>query len=155
MGPISFHFKDYSKSARWMILFWLVPCYHTPTLHKNAEKPTVIWFFTQIFIKSTVCYTWIQQSQADGLGDDDDTCYSVFSRDSDAKSAKTNDRQVLSNRHCPRLNCLFHQYIDPAHPRFMIILFCSCSDFLGLKNRREERINELQLNLLMMMMISR
>ena len=54
MGPISFHFEDYSKSARWMILFWLVPCYHTPTLHKNAEKPTVIWFFTQIFIKSTV-----------------------------------------------------------------------------------------------------
>ena len=54
MGPISFYFEDYSKSARWMILFWLVPCYHTPTLHKNAEKPTVIWFFTHIFITSTV-----------------------------------------------------------------------------------------------------
>ena len=37
-----------------MILFWLVTCYHTPTLHNNAEKPTVIWFFTQILIESTV-----------------------------------------------------------------------------------------------------
>ena len=54
MGLNFFHFEDYSKSARWMILFRLVTCYHTPTLHKNAEKPTVIWFFTQILIESTV-----------------------------------------------------------------------------------------------------
>ena len=54
MGLNFFHFEDYSKSARWMILFRLVTCYHTPTLHKNAKKPTVIWFFTQILIDSTV-----------------------------------------------------------------------------------------------------
>ena len=54
MGLNFSHFEDYSKSARWMILFRLVTCYHTPTLHKNAEKPTVIWFFTQILIESTV-----------------------------------------------------------------------------------------------------
>ena len=59
MGLIFFHFEDYSKSARWMISFWLVTCYHTPTLHNNAEKPTVIWFFTQILIESTVCNSGI------------------------------------------------------------------------------------------------
>ena len=62
MGPIFFYFEDYSKSARWMILFWLFPCYHTPTLHKKAEKPPVILFFTQIFIKSTVwweAFVWV------------------------------------------------------------------------------------------------
>ena len=48
------HFKDYSKSAWWMILFCLVTCYHTPTLHKNAEKPTVMRFFTQILFESTM-----------------------------------------------------------------------------------------------------
>ena len=53
MGLIFFHFEDYSKSAQWMISFWLVTCYHTPTLHNNAEKPTVIWFFTQILIESS------------------------------------------------------------------------------------------------------
>ena len=58
MGSICFHFEDYSKSAQWMILFWLVTCYHTPTLHNNAEKPTVIWFFTQILIESTVRDRW-------------------------------------------------------------------------------------------------
>ena len=49
MGLIFFHFEDYWKSAQWMILFWPVTYYQTPTLHKNAEKPTVMWFFTQIF----------------------------------------------------------------------------------------------------------
>ena len=37
-----------------MILFWLGTCNHTPTLHKNAEKPTVMGFLTQILIESTV-----------------------------------------------------------------------------------------------------
>ena len=54
MGLIFFHFEDYSKSAWWMILFWQVTCCHTPTLHKKVEKPTVMWFFTQILFESTV-----------------------------------------------------------------------------------------------------
>ena len=54
MGLIFFHFEDYSKSARWMISFWLVTCYHTPTLYKTAEKVTVIRFFTQTSVGSTV-----------------------------------------------------------------------------------------------------
>ena len=37
-----------------MILFWLGTCYHTPILHKNAEKPTVMGFCTQILFESTV-----------------------------------------------------------------------------------------------------
>ena len=52
MGLIFFYFEDYSKNTRWMILFCLVTCYHTPTLHKNAEKPTVMWFFTRSFLKA-------------------------------------------------------------------------------------------------------
>ena len=48
MGLIFSYFEDYSKSARGMILFLLVTCYTTPLLYKNAEKPTVMWFFTQI-----------------------------------------------------------------------------------------------------------
>ena len=65
MGLNFFHFEDYSKSARWMILFRLVTCYHTPTLHKNAEKPTVIWFFTQILIESTVpCFYFIKKKSS-------------------------------------------------------------------------------------------
>ena len=60
MGLIFFYFENYSKSARWMISFWLLTCYHTPTLRKNAEKPTVMWFFTQIFFwKHSVC--WISK----------------------------------------------------------------------------------------------
>ena len=54
MGLIFFHFEDYSKSARWMISFWLVTCNHTPTLYKTAEKVTVIRFFTQTSVGSTV-----------------------------------------------------------------------------------------------------
>ena len=38
-----------------MILFLLVICYYTPILHKTAEKPTVIWLFTQNSFKNTVC----------------------------------------------------------------------------------------------------
>ena len=37
-----------------MILFLLVTCSYTPILLKNAEKPTVIWLFTQNCFKSTV-----------------------------------------------------------------------------------------------------
>ena len=37
-----------------MILFLLVTCSYTPILLKCAEKPTVIWFFTQNCFKSTV-----------------------------------------------------------------------------------------------------
>ena len=54
MGPIFFYFEYFSKISREMILFLLVTCSYTPIPHKNAEKPTVIWFFTQNFFKSTV-----------------------------------------------------------------------------------------------------
>ena len=37
-----FHFKDFSKSARGMILFLLATCSYIPILLKNAENPTVI-----------------------------------------------------------------------------------------------------------------
>ena len=57
-----------------MILFRLVTCYHTPTLHKNAEKVAVIRFFTQTSVGSTVIegpkfhifhihYSWIFYSE--------------------------------------------------------------------------------------------
>ena len=42
IGLIFFYFEDYSKSARGVVFFLLVTCSHTPTLLKNAEKPTVI-----------------------------------------------------------------------------------------------------------------
>ena len=51
-----FHIADFSKSARWMILFLPVICYYTPILLKTAEKPTVIWFSTQNYFKSTVTF---------------------------------------------------------------------------------------------------
>ena len=54
MSQIFFYIADFSKSARWMFLFLLVICYHTPILHKTAEKPTVIWLFTQNYFKRTV-----------------------------------------------------------------------------------------------------
>ena len=64
MGLNFFQFEDYLKSARWMILFRLVTCYHTPTLHENTEKPTVIWFYTQILIESTVSAILLPSSSA-------------------------------------------------------------------------------------------
>ena len=54
MDLIFSHIEDYSKSARRMILFWLGTCYHTPKLYKNSEKPSDMWFFTQILFESTV-----------------------------------------------------------------------------------------------------
>ena len=54
MGQIFLYFEDCSKSARWMFLFLLITYSYTPILHKNAEKPTVIWLFTQNSFKSTV-----------------------------------------------------------------------------------------------------
>ena len=55
-GQIYFYFEDCSKSAWGMILFLLVTCSYTPILLKNAEKPTVIWLFTQNSFKSTVYF---------------------------------------------------------------------------------------------------
>ena len=52
IGLIFFYFEDYSKSARGMILFLLVTCSYIPILLKNAEKPTVIWLSTEIFLKA-------------------------------------------------------------------------------------------------------
>ena len=57
MGQIFLYFEDCSKSARWMFLFLLITYSYTPILHKNAEKPTVIWLSTQNSFKSTVWYT--------------------------------------------------------------------------------------------------
>ena len=48
-----------------MIFFWIVTCYYTPTLHKNAKKPTVMWFFTQIFFESTVQQKHIRKRHED------------------------------------------------------------------------------------------
>ena len=54
MVLIFFYFQDYSKSARGMISFLLDICFFTPILHKTAEKPTVMWIFTQNCFESTV-----------------------------------------------------------------------------------------------------
>ena len=54
LGLFFSDFEGYSKSAQGMILFLLVTCSYTPILLKNAEKPTVIWLFTQNCLKSTV-----------------------------------------------------------------------------------------------------
>ena len=53
-GSNIFYFEDYSKRAWGMISFLLVIWSYTPILHKNAEKPTVMWFFTKNCFKSTV-----------------------------------------------------------------------------------------------------
>ena len=55
MVLIFFYFQDYSKSARGMISFLLDLCFFTPILHKTAEKPTVMWIFTQNCFESRVC----------------------------------------------------------------------------------------------------
>ena len=57
MALIFFYFQDFSKSARGIILFLLHMCHHTPILHKTAEKPTVMWLFTQNCFKNTVIMT--------------------------------------------------------------------------------------------------
>ena len=49
-----FFFKNFSKNAWRMILFLLHICHHTLILYKTAEKPIVMWLFTQNCIKSTV-----------------------------------------------------------------------------------------------------
>ena len=58
MVLIFFYFQDYSKSARGMISFLLDICFFTPILHKTAEKPTVMWIFTQNCFESTVAGYW-------------------------------------------------------------------------------------------------
>ena len=58
MVLIFFYFQDYSKSARGMISFLLDICFFTPILNKTAEKPTVMWIFTQNCFESTVLGEW-------------------------------------------------------------------------------------------------
>ena len=53
-GMIFSDFENYSKNARGMILFLLGRSYCTLILYKSAEKPTVIWLFTQNCFKSRV-----------------------------------------------------------------------------------------------------
>ena len=48
------NFQKFSKNAWRMILFLLHICHHTLILYKTAEKPIVMWLFTQNCIKSTV-----------------------------------------------------------------------------------------------------
>ena len=58
MDLILFYFEDSSKSTRGIILFLLVTCSYIPMLLKSAEKPAVIWLFTQNCFKSTVSYIY-------------------------------------------------------------------------------------------------
>ena len=48
MGLIFYHFEDYSKSARWMILFWLQ---HPNTTQKCRETNCYVIFHSNFFWK--------------------------------------------------------------------------------------------------------